>query len=221
MPRSSPGESGAHRESPDFPASGSTRSRSCPLMGSVSFFSSNRPLVRGSAIRDMDIFTVTKKLRGWKDAVQVESINSDSTDSYPSVTADGTLYFASNRGGGRGDYDLYRSRFVDGRYTEPVNLGEGVNTEGNESDPYIAPDESYLIFSSIRTGGYGEGDLYVSYNRGGSWSAPEILPTSVNSREYEYTPLVSPDGKYLFFSRGWGEIFQIDLAAAGVSPAKP
>jgi len=134
----------------------------------------------------MDIFTVTKKMRGWSDAVQVESINSDSTDSYPSMTADGTLYFASNRSGGRGDYDLYRSRLVNGR----------------------------------NTGGYGEGDLYVSYNRGGSWSAPEILPTSVNSREYEYTPLVSPDGKYLFFSRGWGEIFQIDLAAAGVSPPK-
>lgn len=181
------------------------------------YFSSNRPLVRGSPIRDMDIWMVSKRMRGWSDPVRVDLVNSDSTDSYPSLSKDGTLYFASNRPGGKGDYDLYRSRMVNGRHTEPQNLGDALNTEGNESDPYIAPDESYLIFSSIRPGGYGEGDLYISFSSASGWSTPQILPTSVNSREYEYTPLVSPDGRYLFFSRGWGEIFQIDLAAAGVN----
>jgi hypothetical protein len=73
-----------------------------------------------------------------------------------------------------------------------------------------------MIFSSVREGGYGEGDLYISYQSAGQWSAPEILPTSVNSREYEYTPLISPDGRYLFFSRGWGDIFQVDVSAAGI-----
>ena len=185
--------------------------------GKQIFFSSNRPLVRGAPIRDMDIWTVTKKFRGWRDPVRVDLVNSDSTDSYPTVTRDGTLYFASNRPGGRGDYDLYRTRLIDGRYTAPENLGDAINTSGNEADPYIAPDESYMIFSSIRPGGYGEGDLYITFNSAAGWSTPQILPTSVNSSEYEYTPLVTPDGKFLFFSRGWGEIFQVDLAAAGVN----
>ena len=180
------------------------------------YFASNRPWVKGNPPRDVDIWVVEKKLRGWSEAKHVDGIGSDSTDSYPSVTADGTIYFASNRAGGRGDYDIYRSRLLNGKYTEPENLGDAINTAGNEADPYIAPDESFMIFSSIRPGGYGEGDLYISYQQAGQWSAPEILPASVNSFEYEYTPLISPDGRYLFFSRGWGDILQIDVSAAGI-----
>jgi Tol biopolymer transport system component len=186
------------------------------LDGKRIYFASNRPWVKGNPPRDVDIWFVEKKFRGWSEAARVDFINSDSTDSYPALTADGTIYFASNRPGGRGDYDIYRSRLVNGKYTEAQNLGDAINTPGNEADPYIAPDESYMIFSSVREGGYGEGDLYISYQSAGQWSAPEILPTSVNSREYEYTPLISPDGRYLFFSRGWGDIFQVDVSAAGI-----
>lgn len=180
------------------------------------YFASNRPWVKGNPPRDVDIWFVEKKFRGWSEARRVDFINSDSTDSYPSATADGTIYFASNRPDGHGDYDIYRSRIVNGKYTEAENLGNAINTAGPEADPYIAPDESYMIFSSVREGGYGESDLYISYQRAGKWSPPEILPTTVNSREWEFTPLVSPDGRYLFFSRGWGDIFQIDVAAAGI-----
>ena len=185
--------------------------------GKQIFFASNRPLTKDGAIRDVDLWSVTRRGRGWSDPVPLEVVNSDSTDSYPTLTRDGTLYFASDRAGGMGDYDIYRSRFVDGRYTAVENLGAPINTPGNEADPYIAEDESYMIFSSIREGGYGEGDLYISFRSAAGWSTPQVLPTSVNTFEYEYAPFVSPNGRYLFFSRGWGDILQIDLAAAGVN----
>ena len=190
------------------------------LDGKRIFFASNRPWVKGNPPRDVDVWFVEKKLRGWGEATRVDFINSDSTDSYPTLTADGTIYFASNRAGGRGDYDIYRSRLVNGKYTEAENLGDVINTAGNEADPYIAPDESYMIFSSVRPGGYGEGDLYISRQQAGQWSTPQVLPTTVNSADYEYTPLVSPDGRYLFFSRGWGDIFQVDISAAGFQPTR-
>lgn len=75
-------------------------------------------------------------------------INTKAQEFYPSVTADGTLYFSSTREGGKGRGDIWRARLVDGRYSEPENLGEAINSQFSEGDPFIAPDESYLVFVS-------------------------------------------------------------------------
>ena len=72
--------------------------------------------------------------------------NTMSTHWQFSVAADGSIYFNSGDPGGLGAGDLYVSRFVGGRYTEPVNLGAPVNSEFSEDRPFIAPDESYLLF---------------------------------------------------------------------------
>ena len=66
---------------------------------------------------------------------------------------------------------------------------------------------------SDRPGGAGEGDLYVSYRTAGAWGAPVSLGSAVNTPAYEYTPWVSADGKWLYFSRGWGEIWRISTRA--------
>ena len=95
---------------------------------------------------------------------------------------------------------------------------DAISTSGNEADPYIAPDESYIIFSSVRAGGLGEGDLYISFNQKGKWTAPRSLGPTVNTSDYEYTPLVSPDKKHFFFSRGWGDIYQVELGALQLKP---
>lgn len=175
------------------------------------FFASRRPLTSGGQQRDWDIWMVNRLKAGWSEPENLgPTVNSSGYDNYPAVSKNGTLYFGSVRPGGRGEGDLYRSRLVNGRYAAAENLGDLINTEGNEADPYIAPDESYLIFSGELTGGMGEGDLYISFNRNGIWMKPQSLGPTVNSANYEYTPLVSPDGKYLFFSRGWGDIYQID-----------
>jgi hypothetical protein len=72
-----------------------------------------------------------------------------------------------------------------------------------DGDPYISPNEDYLIFLSVdRSGGYGQGDLYISYKKeNGSWTNPKNLGSKVNTDEFEFGPSVTPDGKYFQFSR--------------------
>jgi Tol biopolymer transport system component len=66
---------------------------------------------------------------------------------------------------------------------------------------FAARDGSYVIFESQRPGGYGQSDLYISYNEDGVWTAPLNLGPVINTTQIEDNPFVSPDGKYLFFNR--------------------
>jgi peptidoglycan/xylan/chitin deacetylase (PgdA/CDA1 family) len=182
--------------------------------GSKLFFSSTRPVDPAAPGRtDFNLWVVERTGAGWGDAKPLGAeVNSDTYDNYPSVAANGNLYFSSTRASGQGSNDLYRARLVGGRYAPAENLAS-LNTPQSDADPYIAPDESYIIISTTRAGSYGEGDLYVSFNMGGAWTTPRNLGAKINSATYEYTPLVSPDGRYLFFSRGWGDIYQMDVSA--------
>jgi len=184
------------------------------------FFASTRPNGRDEK-SNFDIWMVEKTKNGWSEARNLgANVNSSGYDNYPSVAKDGTLYFASVRQDGRKDNDLYRSRLVNGEYQKAENMGDIINYSMTDADPFIAPDQSYLIFCSVREGGAGEGDLYVSFNELGVWTVPQSLGKNINTAEFEYTPLVSPDGKTFYFSRGWGEIFQIDFSALNFSVLK-
>jgi hypothetical protein len=94
------------------------------------------------------------------------------------------------------------SRFADGRYQDPVNLGAPVNSELDESAPFIAPDQSYLLFVRMQAPeNIGMVDLFVSFRSAdGSWTPPRNLGPPVNSPSNEICPIVSPDGRYLFFN---------------------
>ena len=180
--------------------------------GGEVYFCSERPVPGGPApaagtasatsLPPSDIWMVTRTPSGWsRPAWLGPVVNSDAADYYPTLTRTGTLYFSSNRPGGLGENDIYRARRVKGRWTTPENLGPGVNTGSREYDPLIAPDESYLIFASERPGGLGAADLYVSFrDAGGAWGDPKNMGPEVNSSAAEYTPMLSPDGKYLFFT---------------------
>jgi len=185
------------------------------------FFASTRPNGRDQRA-NYDIWFVEKTNNGWSEPQNLGAeVNSSGYDNYPSMAKDGTLYFASVRIEGRKDNDLYRSRFVNGKYQKAENLGEIINTPATEADPFVAPDGSYLIICSDRPGSESEqGDLYVSFNRGGKWTIPQTLGKTINTKEYEYTPLVSPDGKKFYFSRGWGDIYEIDFAALNFAALK-
>ncbi len=77
-----------------------------------------------------------------------------------------------------------------------------MNTEFSEHDPFVAPDESYLIFTSTRPGGFGREDLYIGYKKvDGSWTEPKNMGKTINSSGVDFCPMLSPDGKYLFFTR--------------------
>jgi hypothetical protein len=119
----------------------------------------------------------------------------------PSVAANGNLYFGTNRSGSRGGTDIWVSRLVNGVYQTPENVGDSVNTRADEVEPWIAPDESYLVISAEgRPDGLGERDLYISYRRNGVWQRPRRLPAPINSPADDLNPSVSPDGRFLYFT---------------------
>lgn len=184
------------------------------------FFGTRRPRPGEAEDRQdgFDIWYADRTTTGWSNEEYLGPVvNSGKSQVYPTVTADGTLYFQSVREDGYGKADIYRSRLVDGVYQEPENLGATVNSEHYEGDVYVAPDESYLIISIYgRDDDLGGGDLYVSFRRpDDEWSPPKNLGPSINSSKRDFCPMVSPDGKYLFFSSkrlGVGDIFWADAS---------
>lgn len=161
------------------------------------YFISNRPKDNSDTTDDYDIYRLPK--RGDKYALpeNITAVNSDSTEYYVSVSATGNIYFASYR---EGQLDLFISKKNGKGYATPVNLGELINSPTNEHDPLIAPDESFLVFTSDRPGGFGEADLYISHNINGGWQKPVNMGSGINTPTYEYCPNLSPDGQYFFYS---------------------
>jgi Tol biopolymer transport system component len=138
---------------------------------------------------------------GWTVPLNVgPPVNTEGVEAQPSVSSSGTLYYQADYDQETA-YDLYAARLENGRFETPEKLGRGINTEFNESAPFVSPDESYLIFQSNRPGGLGSLDLYVSFKLSdGSWGVPVNLGPTVNSPRAEFAASVSSDGKYMFFS---------------------
>ena len=186
--------------------------------GTTVLVSSGRPTSEGgSPEEDYRIWVSERIDDGWSPPRLLPApVNTGQHDSYPSVTADGTLYFFSRRDGGLGLGDIYRSKRVDEQYTEVENLGGPINTEHHDLDPFIAPDESYLVFSSDRPGGYGSDDLYVAFRKkGGTWTEPVNMGPSINSPREEYIPSMSLDGEQFFFTTnksGQRDIYWVDAS---------
>jgi Tol biopolymer transport system component len=173
--------------------------------GNRLYFDSNRP-VDGRPKRDFDIWYVDKTSTGWSAPQRLDApINTSGQEFYPSIAADGTLYFSSTRPGGKGGMDLYRSRLIDGKYSEPETLGVAINTASTEVDSIIAPDQSFIVFASNRADSLGDLDLYLSRKEQGVWTPAKNLGPPINSIAKEYCPGLSQDGKYLLFTSeiGW------------------
>ena len=172
----------------------------CPAYaadGNTIYFASSRP-----SYPPTRMWRVSRQGGGWGEPeVLPEPIDSGSNEWGGSLTSDGTLYFCSSRAGGIGHIDLYRSSPMGEGWSEPENLGASVNTPQLDGDPYVARDGSYLIFESQRPGGFGQSDLYLSRNEGGVWTTPTNLGPTVNTPKIESGAFISPDGKYLFFTR--------------------
>jgi dipeptidyl aminopeptidase/acylaminoacyl peptidase len=171
--------------------------------GKTVYFACKGSLDDRTSSNDINICIVKKTAEGWSESRMLEPpVNSDEIDTCPTVTKEGTLYFFSGRGGGFGNGDIYRSKLINGKHIEVENLGKPINTKSDDIDPFIAPDESYLIFCSKKPGGYGGYDFYISYQKqNGSWTEPINMGEGINSSNHEERPYVTSDGKYFFFTR--------------------
>ena len=175
--------------------------------GTILLFASDRP-VRGVDLHAFHIWAAHLTAAGWGEPVLFDGpVNDAGSQVFASLAANGNLYFSSNRGG-TGTYQIYRTRLAGGIYQPAEKLGAAINPEGSyTSDAFIAPDESYLLLATYGApGGYGSYDITISYNRNGVWSYPVNLGPAVNTPARDYSPRVTPDGKYLIFTseRGFG-----------------
>jgi ankyrin repeat protein len=176
------------------------------------YFLSLRPLEPGGASDKENIWYVERTASGWSEPRPVSPlVNAFNHHWLFSVSNDGTLCFSSVRDGGIGGRDIYRSRLINGSHEQPRNIGPVINTKGEEHMPYIAPDESYLIF--VSTGhppAAGQFHFFISYRGGdGSWTTPVSLGEKIHTVQQGLCPLVTPDGKYMFFI-GQGDIWWVD-----------
>ena len=161
--------------------------------GQKMFFTSTQP---GSiSINKENIWFVEKKETGWSEPKPLSpKVNAMQLHWGISVSSSGTLYFGGANSDNYGSSDIYYSKLVKGVYSEPVNMGAEINSEDSDHCPFIAPDESYIIFS--RFGRLGMG-FYISFkDKSGKWSEPSKIHENLEG----VCPLISPDGKYFFFN---------------------
>jgi len=183
--------------------------------GTKIFFAWTKNLDGSGPKSDIDLWRSVKESQGWALPERLNPpVNTDQFDSWPSLSQSETLYFFSSREGGFGKTDLYRSVLHKDEYTEVENLGNTINSKFNDHDPYIAPDESFLLWCSDKPGGFGKNDLYISYyKQDGTWSLPKNMGDKINSAANDTRPSVTPDGKYLFFNSnksGNRDIYWVD-----------
>jgi len=173
------------------------------------YFLSMRPLEPGAEPGDENIWYVARERDGWSEPRAVDPVVNDFDHHWLfSISEAGTLYFSSVREGGYGSRDIYRSRSVNGVHQPPENLGPVINTDGGEHTPFIAPDESYLIFASTAHGPTeGMFHFVISYREpDGGWSTPRALDQITAPVNDPLCPLITADGKFMFFI-GSGDIW--------------
>lgn len=135
----------------------------------------------------------------WSQPEILFDIGADSVwEFHPTIISDGSIYFcywdAKNQTG-----DIYVSHYVSNRYSDPIKIGNPISSDYSDVDPFVSPDESYMIFASNRPGGYGDHDQYISFkDKDGTWSNLKNLGTKFNTKESDYDMDISPDGKYIF-----------------------
>jgi uncharacterized protein (TIGR02145 family) len=196
--------------------------------GRRAYFSSARPRSGEAQVSqpDFDIWFVERHADDWGEpkclnlVARYPELRWAGFPSMLSITGNGTLYFMGYTPGPLNDYGIYRSELVNGEYAKPELLPRSINLPPFLNwEPFIAPDESYLLFSSNRRDpDHDAGDLYISRRQSdGRWTDPVSLGGPINSPSQERLPGVSRDGKYLFFTR-WTpdhdeDVYWVDAAS--------
>jgi len=156
-----------------------------------------------------DIYYSRNKNGEWSSPMNAgEPVNSPSWESQPSISANGEmLYFVSNRQGGKGGMDIWRcelkgfSQWGTPLWGKPVNLGDSVNTPGNEISPFIHSDGKTLYFASDYWPGMGGYDIFYCRQQPDlSWSGPQNIGYPINSYKDEQGLVVDASGRNAYYS---------------------
>jgi len=157
---------------------------------------------------------------GWSELQKLEPPTVSNDSMYImrlSPSAIGTYYFDTYKENDS-TFPIRYSRLINGKYEEPKALPKAINTGAFLSHPFIAPDESYLLYDAKREDGFGDSDIYISFKqKDGTWSNGINLGDKINTNAWEASASITPDGKYFFFSRNVGsddfenvDIFWVD-----------
>lgn len=175
-------------------------SQSISQDGKYLFFTGcNRP----DGLGRCDIYISQKKGDEWSKPFNLSPpINTSGWESQPSISPDGrTLYFVSNRAGGYGGYDIWKSTLTSKGWGQPENLGPNINTAYNEQSPFIHADNNTLYFCSNGWPGMGGQDLFVSrLGDDNKWGKPENLGYPINSHGDETALTLTADGATAYFA---------------------
>lgn len=171
--------------------------------GQQVLFQSTRPVPDQPNRTGFDIWAVKRTSKGWSAAYHLgNNINTAISESFASITTTGHIYFMKENENKKGNSDIYVSRLINGVYQKPENIGSPVNTlDHRESNPFIAADESFLIYFSSDPKGMGEVDLYISFQKNGQWTEPKNLGSPINSSLAEFCPFYHATEKRLYFAR--------------------
>lgn len=149
-----------------------------------------------------DLFRSLKKNGEWTKAEPIPNINTNENEAAQSVSADGKflVFTVCNRPGDYGSCDLYFSERINGRWSDPKNLGSAINSANWESQPSVSPNADAIYFT--RGGARGQGDknlMITRRNEDGSWSEPSVI-NELNTPYDDSAPCIHPDGQTLYFS---------------------
>ncbi len=176
--------------------------------GMKMFFLSNM-VDQDSVNGDEDIWVVDRMDNSWGEPYNLgEPVNTEGGEYYPSSTKSGTLYFTRQKAGDPIGF-IYRSRLENGKYTTPEKLGPNVNCGSNRYNAYVDREEKYIIVPAEgMEDSYGRTDYYIVFHdENDNWSEPINMGSKINSISgREYSASISPDGKYLFFMSGRGDL---------------
>ena len=161
----------------------------------------NNPIRAKDGLVKLKIYSAQLQNDKWTNISELPFNNTEFDCAHPSVSPDGKrLYFASNRPGGFGGMDLYVSTFINGKWSDPVNLGPKVNTDKNDVFPFIHADGKVFFTSNGRKNGIGGLDIYFTMKTDTGWLTPQLLPEPINSRSDDFGIIVEKDRKTGYFS---------------------
>lgn len=144
-----------------------------------------------------------KTADGWSEVKELDqSFNEENRFIMRMSSAASGTYYYDTYDESDPEFPLRYSRLVDGKREAPKALSNEINTGTQLNHPFIAPDESYLIWDAIRDDGYGDSDIYISFReKGGEWGAAINLGDKINTDGWDAGASVTPDGQFIFFHR--------------------